>query len=106
MGLLRRYLKREVAGLHERGVRLRFIGARVRFDSDIRALIDGAEALTAENGGLNVTIALNYGGREEIVLAARGWRRRSRRVSCRLRKSTSRIFKRRFSPAICRRLIC
>ena len=70
MGLLRRYLKREVAGLHERGVRLRFIGARARFDSDIRALIDGAEVLTAENGGLNVTIALNYGGREEIVLAA------------------------------------
>ena len=71
MGLLRRYLRREVAELHERGVRLRFIGARARFAPDIRALIDGAEALTAENGGLNVTIALNYGGQEEIVHAAR-----------------------------------
>ena len=69
--LLRRYLQREVVKLHEQGVRLRFIGNRDRFDDDIRALLVNAEQLTRQNTALNVTIALSYGGREEIVSAAR-----------------------------------
>jgi undecaprenyl diphosphate synthase len=69
--LLRGYLKREVTKLHQQGVRLRFIGNRTRFDADIRALLCHAETLTASNSALNVTIALSYGGREEIVSATR-----------------------------------
>jgi undecaprenyl diphosphate synthase len=71
MGLLRRYLQSEIAELHKNGVRLRIIGERHGFSADIVTLIENAERSTAANTGLNLTIALNYGGRREIVLAAR-----------------------------------
>ncbi len=71
MGLLRRYLRGEIAELHENGVRLRSIGERERLPSDIVELIADAERLTAGNGGLTLVVALNYGGRREIALAAR-----------------------------------
>ncbi len=71
MGLLRRYLRGEIAELHENGVRLRSIGERERLPSDIVELIADAESLTAGNGGLTLVVALNYGGRREIALAAR-----------------------------------
>ncbi len=71
MGLLRHYLRGEVAELHRKGVRMRIIGERSRLDPDIIALIENAEQLTAGNDGLNLTIALSYGGRAEIALAAR-----------------------------------
>jgi undecaprenyl diphosphate synthase len=71
MGLLRRYLQSEIAELHKNGVRLRIIGEREGFSADIVTLIENAERSTAENSGLNLTIALNYGGRREIMLAAR-----------------------------------
>jgi undecaprenyl diphosphate synthase len=71
MGLLRHYLRGEIAELHRNGVRLRVIGDRERLAADIVTLIANAEKLTRENGGVNLTIALSYGGRAEIVAAVR-----------------------------------
>ena len=71
MGLLRHYIRAEIAELHAKGVRLRVIGERARLPGDIVALIDNAEALTGGNPGLRLTIALSYGGRAEIARAAR-----------------------------------
>jgi undecaprenyl diphosphate synthase len=71
MGLLRFYLKAEIAELDRNGVRLRVIGERARLSRDIVSLIEEAEARTAGNRRLNLTVALSYGGRAEIVLAAR-----------------------------------
>ena len=70
-GLLRHYLRNEVAELAANGVRLRVIGERRRFAVDIQAAFVDAERLTAGNVRLNVTVALSYGGRSEIVDAAR-----------------------------------
>jgi undecaprenyl diphosphate synthase len=70
-GLLRQYLKSEIAELSANGVRLRFIGDPSRFDPDIQRDLEAAEGMTRENGRLNLTIALSYGGRAEIVTAAR-----------------------------------
>jgi undecaprenyl diphosphate synthase len=71
MGLLRHYLRGEIAELHRNGVRLRIIGDRGRLAPDIVTLIANAEALTDENSGVNLTVALSYGGRAEIVAAVR-----------------------------------
>ena len=71
MGLLRHYLRGEIAELHRNGVRLRVIGDRTRLSLDIVALIDNAEGLTRDNRAINLTVALSYGGRAEIVEAAR-----------------------------------
>ena len=71
MGLLRHYLRGEIAELHRNGVRLRIIGDRARLAPDIVTLIANAEALTRENAGVNLTVALSYGGRAEIVAAVR-----------------------------------
>lgn len=71
MGLLRLYLRNEIATLAKNGVRLRVIGERSRLAPDIVALIEEAEARTVDNQRLTLVIALNYGGRQEIVDAAR-----------------------------------
>ncbi|MCG5240787.1 isoprenyl transferase [Azospirillum doebereinerae] len=71
MGLLRFYLRSEVAELHKGGVRLRVIGERARLSEDINRLIDNAEALTRNNVTMTLVVALSYGSRQEIVLAAR-----------------------------------
>src|SRR5690606_6843678 len=71
MGLLRLYLRSEIAELHGNGVRLRVIGDRDRLGRDIVALIEEAEALTRANSRLNLTVALSYGGRAEITRAVR-----------------------------------
>lgn len=71
MGLLRRYLQSEIAELHKNGVRLRIIGEREGLGPDIVTLIENAESSTVGNTALNLTLALNYGSRREIVLAAR-----------------------------------
>ena len=71
MGLLRLYLKRELQELHKNGVRLNVIGDRHRLGADIVKLIGDAERRTASNQRLNLTIALSYGSRDEIVAAAR-----------------------------------
>jgi len=71
MGLLRHYIRGEIAELHRNGVRLRIIGDRAKLPNDIVGMIDNAETLTAANDRLNLAIALSYGGRAEIALAAR-----------------------------------
>jgi len=71
MGLLRFYLKSEIADLHKEGVRLRVIGDRSRLAGDIVAMIENAETMTADNVRLTLVIALSYGGRAEIASAVR-----------------------------------
>jgi len=69
--LLRHYLRTEVAELHRERVRLRTIGDRGRFGADVVHELERAETLTRDNTRLNLTVALSYGGRSEIVAAAR-----------------------------------
>ncbi|MFN0041676.1 MAG: isoprenyl transferase [Alphaproteobacteria bacterium] len=71
MGLLRLYLRSDIAELHKEDIRLRFIGDRSRFSADIVALLHDAEERTAKNTTLDLIVALNYGARNEIVEAAR-----------------------------------
>ncbi len=71
MGLLERYLRSEIADLHKNNVRLRIIGDRSAFSRELRDLMDDGEMLTRTNNRLNLTLALNYGGRADIVHAAR-----------------------------------
>jgi len=70
-GLLREYLRSELAELKENGVRLRIIGDLERFDPDIRRSLAEAEAQTTVNSRLNLIVALSYGARAEIAAAAR-----------------------------------
>jgi len=69
-GLLRHFLRNEVAELDSSGVRLRVIGDLARFDSDTQADLAAAQRRTAGNAKLNLVIALSYGGRADIVAAA------------------------------------
>lgn len=71
MGLLRFYLKKEVADLHKNNVRFKVIGNRSRLDGDIVAMIEDAERHTAHNTGLTLVLALSYGGRAELVSAVK-----------------------------------
>ena len=71
MWLLRRFLQSETARLHENNIRIRVIGDRSTFSRDIVRLIGHSEEMTSENDGLHLTAALSYGGRQEIVAAAR-----------------------------------
>lgn len=71
MGLLRLYLRNEVNALHKNGIRLRVIGDRSKLSADIVTLVEESEAKTAANKALTLVLALSYGGRQEIVEAAR-----------------------------------
>ena len=71
MGLLKMFIRRDLAEIHQAGVRVRMIGEREELASDIRALIEEAETLTASNKAMNLVIAFNYGARDEIARAAR-----------------------------------
>jgi len=71
MSLFLEALRREVADLHKNNVRLRFIGERECLDSKLNEKISNAEALTADNTGLRLQVAVAYGGRWDIVEAAR-----------------------------------
>ncbi len=71
MGLLRYYLRNELRFLKENNIRLKVIGDRSRLDADIVRLIDEAERETGGNVQLTLVVALSYGGRAEIVRAAR-----------------------------------
>lgn len=70
-GLLRRFVRRDLADLHKNGVKIRVIGTRENLDADILRMVDDAVELTKDNTGLNLTIAFNYGARDEIARAAR-----------------------------------
>ena len=69
-GLLRRFIRRDLADLHKNGVRIRIIGSRSGIDADIQRMLDDAVELTKENEALHLTIAFNYGARNEIIRAA------------------------------------
>jgi undecaprenyl diphosphate synthase len=72
MQLLRFYLRSELATLHKEGVRVKIIGERKKLPEDIVDMIDHAEELTQDNKSLTLTLALSYGGRQEITAASRG----------------------------------
>jgi undecaprenyl diphosphate synthase len=69
-GLLRRFIRNDLATLHRDGVRVRIIGERHGLDSDIANLLKEAEDLTRGNTQLNLVVAFNYGSRHEIAMAA------------------------------------
>jgi undecaprenyl diphosphate synthase len=71
MSLFRRYISKEMQALAARNVRVRFIGDRARLDAKLTALMDQLEQPPQTNAGTHLTIALNYGGRDEVARATR-----------------------------------
>jgi undecaprenyl diphosphate synthase len=71
MGLMRRFIRSDLAELHKNGVRIRLIGERDRVDADLLAMLDEAVEITSGNTALTLVIAFNYGGRGEIAKAAK-----------------------------------
>jgi undecaprenyl diphosphate synthase len=71
MGLLRHYVRSEINDLHRNGVKLDFIGDYKALQPDLVKLLEDARALTAGNTKLVLIMALNYGGQDELVRAAR-----------------------------------
>lgn len=71
MSLMKRFIRQDLAELHQNNVRIRVIGERQNVDPELMALIDEACELTELNNALTLVIAFNYGSRNEIALAAR-----------------------------------
>ncbi|MCA3455157.1 MAG: di-trans,poly-cis-decaprenylcistransferase [Rhodobacter sp.] len=71
MSIFARYIEREADRLAAEGVRMRFIGDRSRLDPKLQRLMAGIEERTAGLSLLNLTVAINYGGRNELLRAAR-----------------------------------
>ena len=71
MGLMKRFIRRDLAELHKSNVRIVIIGERTNVEADMLALLDEAQQLTTANTGLTLVIAFNYGARSEIAEAAR-----------------------------------
>lgn len=71
MLLFRRYIKKETKDLIEANVRVRFIGDRIKLDKKLVSLMDELERVTAGNDLVHLTIALNYGGRDEVARATK-----------------------------------
>ncbi|MEL7025801.1 MAG: isoprenyl transferase [Pseudomonadota bacterium] len=71
MKLFHRYLTREAQALRENGIRVRFIGDRMRLEPTLVELMDNLELITSDNDLVHLTVALNYGGRDEVTRAAR-----------------------------------
>jgi undecaprenyl diphosphate synthase len=69
-GLLRRFIRNDLATLHRDGVRVRVIGEREGLEADLCALLGEAEELTRNNSKLTLVVAFNYGSRQEIARAA------------------------------------
>ena len=65
------YFMKEIAELHRNHVQVRIIGEKSRLPKDVQKSADNAESLTKDNDGLILNVALNYGGRDEIVHAVR-----------------------------------
>jgi undecaprenyl diphosphate synthase len=72
MGLLRHYVRSEINDLHKNDVKLDFIGDYRALKPDLVTMLDNAKAMTAGNSGLNLVMALNYGGQDEMLRAMRG----------------------------------
>lgn len=71
MSLFRRYIIKETKTLKNNGIRVRFIGDRVRLDSKLTELMDTLERETQDNDLVHLTVALNYGGRDEVARATK-----------------------------------
>ena len=73
MGLLALYLQKEIDNLNANGVRLKVVGDASKFTPRIQALIRDAQANTANNSKVTLTIAANYGGRWDVLQAVKAW---------------------------------
>ena len=73
LGLLALYLQKEIGNLNAQGVRLRVIGDTSGFDQRVQALIRDAQASTDHNRSITLTLALNYGGRWDMLQAVKAW---------------------------------
>jgi len=73
MGLFMSYLEKEVASMNDNGVRLRVLGDLQRFSEPLQKLIAQAEAQTANNTRITLLVCANYGGRWDMLQAARAW---------------------------------
>lgn len=71
MGLLKSYFNAEISELHKANIRIRVIGNKDDFSSDISALLTHAETITADNDSMTLCVALSYGGRHEILSSVR-----------------------------------
>mgnify|MGYP000122182657 CR=1 FL=1 len=71
MTLFRRYIQKEAQSLLDNGVRVRFIGDRDRLEPRLVRMMRGLEQLTEDNDLVHLTIAINYGGRDEVARATR-----------------------------------
>ncbi|MEO9336904.1 isoprenyl transferase [Mesorhizobium sp. SB112] len=71
MGLLKIFIHKDLNELHGNGVRVRIVGEREGLQPEIRKLLEAAEEKTAENRNMTLVIAFNYGGRDEILRAAK-----------------------------------
>ena len=71
MRLFKRYIRKESQDLIDDGVRVRFIGDRMNLDEQLVSVMDELELVTANNTEVNLTIALNYGGRDEVTRAVK-----------------------------------
>jgi undecaprenyl diphosphate synthase len=71
LGLLRRFVEKDLGELHAAGVRVRIIGGRDDLKPDLRRLVEHAEAVTRDNSRMTLVVAFNYGARDELVRAAR-----------------------------------
>ncbi len=69
MGLLKLFIRKDLAELHKSGVRVRVIGNRLNLKADILGLLQEAEQLTAANEAMELIIAFNYGARDELTRA-------------------------------------
>jgi len=71
LGLLKRFVEKDLGELHGAGVRVRVIGGRDDLAPDIRRLVEHAETVTRDNTAMTLVVAFNYGARDEIVRAVR-----------------------------------
>ncbi|WP_299783433.1 polyprenyl diphosphate synthase [uncultured Roseobacter sp.] len=71
MSLFRRYIIKETRALVESGVRVRFIGDRLRLDKKLIQMMNDLEVATEQNTRVHLTIAINYGGRDEVARATK-----------------------------------
>ena len=71
MALIKEYLNNNVKYMHEHNVRIRFIGYIGALSDELQKIIHDAELLTQNNTGLTLQLAINYGGRDEIVRTIR-----------------------------------
>ncbi|MGJ3233316.1 MAG: polyprenyl diphosphate synthase [Oceanicaulis sp.] len=69
--LLRRYVEADLEKLADEGVRIRVVGRREGLSADLLGIVERAETRTKDNDAFHLTIAFNYGGRDELVRAAR-----------------------------------